>query len=203
MPKLTSACRALAAAGLVASTAAFAVPALAADQEEPAVAETTPADPWAWLEDVTGDKALGWARAQNARTDAELAQGPEFEKLKADILAILDSDAKIPGVQKIGDFYYNFWKDKQHERGLWRRTTLAEYRKADPKWETVIDLDALNAAEGSKWVWHGADCLRPRLQNEKYERCLIALSPGGSDADVTREFDLVSKTWVKNGFFRP
>ena len=78
-----------------------------------------------------------------------------------------------PGVQKIGDYYYNFWKDKQHERGLWRRTTLAEYRKAQPTWETVLDLDALNKAEGTKWVWHGADCLRPA-----YERCLVALSPG-------------------------
>src|SRR5690606_29133623 len=160
--------------------------------------ETTPADPWAWLEDVTGDKALGWARAQNARTDAELAQGPEFEKLKADILAILDSDAKIPGVQKIGDYYYNFWKDAKHERGLWRRTTLEEYRKPEPEWETVIDLDALSAAEGENWVWHGADCLRPA-----YDRCLVALSRGGADADVTREFDMTTKQWVEDGFFRP
>jgi hypothetical protein len=99
--------------------------------------------------------------------------------MEADILAVLDSDAKIPGVEKIGAYYYNFWKDKDHERGLWRRTTLQEYRKAQPQWETVLDLDALNAAEDAKWVWHGADCLKP-----DYTRCLIALSPGGSDADV-------------------
>ncbi|HVK50178.1 MAG TPA: prolyl oligopeptidase family serine peptidase, partial [Pseudoxanthomonas sp.] len=118
------------------------------------------------------------------------------------ILAILDSDAKIPGVQKIGAYYYNFWKDKQHERGLWRRTTLEEYRKLQPQWETVLDLDALNQAEGlsgdEKWVWHGADCRKP-----DYSRCLIALSHGGSDADVTREFDLTTKTFLKDGFFRP
>ncbi len=131
-------------------------------------------DPYAWLEDVQGEKSLDWVKARNARAEAEIASSSEFKTLETEIRAILDSDAKIPGVQKIGDYYYNFWKDKQHERGLWRRTTLAEYRKADPTWETVIDLDALNAAEGSKWVWHGADCLRP-----KYERCLIALSPGG------------------------
>jgi prolyl oligopeptidase len=199
MPKLTPACRALAAAGLVAaSTAAFAAPAPA--QEEPAVAETAPAatDPYLWLEDVTGDKALGWAREQNARTDAELASAPGFDRLKADILAILDSDAKIPAVEKIGDYYYNFWKDAQHERGLWRRTTLEEYRKAEPAWETIIDLDALNKAEGENWVWHGADCLKP-----EYTRCLVALSRGGADADVTREFDLSTKSWVEGGFFRP
>jgi prolyl oligopeptidase len=154
-------------------------------------------DPHAWLEDVEGERALDWVRARNARAEAELAANADFRQMEAGILAILDSDAKIPGVEKIGAHYYNFWKDKHHERGLWRRTSLQEYRKAQPQWETVLDLDALNAAEGTKWVWHGADCLKP-----DYVRCLIALSPGGSDADVTREFDLVSKTWVKDGFVR-
>ena len=155
-------------------------------------------DPHAWLEDVSGEKSLDWVKARNAKAEAEIAGSGEFKSLEAEIRAILDSDAKIPGVQKIGDHYYNFWKDKQHERGLWRRTTLDEYRKPQPKWETVLDLDALNKAEGAKWVWHGADCLRPA-----YERCLIALSPGGSDADVTREFDLTTKQFVQDGFFRP
>ena len=155
-------------------------------------------DPYAWLEDVSGEQSLDWVKARNAKAEAELAATPGFKSLEADIRAILDSDAKIPFVQKIGEYYYNFWKDKQHERGLWRRTTLAEYRKPDPQWETVLDLDALNKAEGAKWVWHGADCLRPA-----YERCLIALSPGGSDADVTREFDLTTKQFVDGGFFRP
>ena len=155
-------------------------------------------DPYAWLEDVQGDKALDWVRARNAKAEAEIAGTPQFRQLESDILSILDSDAKIPGVDKIGGYYYNFWKDRQHERGVWRRTTLEEYRKPQPKWETVLDLDALNAAEGKKWVWHGADCLRPN-----YERCLIALSPGGSDADVTREFDLTTKQFVQDGFFRP
>ncbi len=165
---------------------------------EPATAATVTADPWLWLEEVEGEKALDWVRARNAVTEAELASTPGFKQLESDILAILDSEAKIPYVEKIGDHYYNFWKDAQHERGIWRRTTLQEYRKPNPRWETVIDLDALNAAEGENWVWHGADCLRPA-----YERCLVALSRGGADADVTREFDLPSRTWVEGGFFRP
>ena len=164
-----------------------------------ASAQTPPnADPHAWLEDVQGEKALAWVRARNAKAEAEIASTPAFKTLEAQIRAILDSDAKIPGVEKIGGYYYNFWKDKQHERGVWRRTTLDEYRKPEPKWETVLDLDALNKAENAKWVWHGADCLKP-----KYQRCLIALSPGGSDADVTREFDLTTKQFVQDGFFRP
>jgi prolyl oligopeptidase len=169
----------------------------AASAQEPPAGD----DPYAWLEKVDDKASLDWVKARNAKAEAEIATTAEFKSLEAEILAILDSDAKIPGVEKIGAYYYNFWKDKQHERGLWRRTTLAEYRKPNPAWETVLDLDALNVAEGrkdeDKWVWHGADCLRPA-----YERCLVALSPGGSDADVTREFDLTTKQFVKDGFFR-
>jgi len=160
--------------------------------------QTPPDDPHVWLEDIEGKEALDWVRERNAKAEAELAASEDFRRMESDILAILDSDAKIPAVEKIGGHYYNFWKDRNHERGIWRRTSLQEYRKASPEWETVLDLDALNAVEGTKWVWHGAECLKP-----DYRRCLIALSPGGSDADVTREFDLVSKTWVKDGFFRP
>ncbi|MFO1453902.1 MAG: prolyl oligopeptidase family serine peptidase [Lysobacterales bacterium] len=164
-----------------------------------AAAQTPPQDdPYAWLEDVSGAKSLDWVRARNAKAEADIAGSASFKTLEAQIRASLDSTAKIPGVEKIGAYYYNFWKDAQHQRGLWRRTTLDEYRKPEPAWETVLDLDALNAAEGTQWVWHGANCLRP-----KYQRCLIALSPGGSDADVTREFDLTTKQFVQDGFFRP
>lgn len=190
MPTLTQACHTLLiTAGLAASSAVGAAP-----KESPNVSD----DPYAWLEDVQGERALTWVKQHNAQSEAELTTTPQFRQLESDIRAILDSDAKIPGVEKIGDHYYNFWKDKQHERGLWRRTTLAEYRKDKPAWETIIDLDALNKAEGENWVWHGADCLKP-----DNTRCLIALSRGGADADVTREFDLATRTWVEGGFFRP
>ena len=196
MPMLSKACQTfLMSAGLAAGAVG------AAYAQEPAVPADT--DPYLWLEEVTGDKPLAWVKAENARTEAELAATPEFKKLESEILAILDSDAKIPGVQKIGEYYYNFWKDQNHERGLWRRTTLAEYRKDQPQWETVIDLDALNKAEGENWVWHGADCLKPQPPSKVYERCLVALSRGGADADVTREFDLTTQSWVEGGFFRP
>ena len=200
MPKLSHACQSLL---ISAGLAAASVVGAATAKEPPAVpADATAADPYAWLEDVTGEKSLDWVRQHNAKAEAELAGSAQFKQLESDIRAILDSDAKIPGVEKIGEYYYNFWKDKQHERGLWRRTTLAEYRKDKPQWETVIDLDALNKAEGENWVWHGVDCLRPTPPDKVYTRCLVALSRGGADADVTREFDLSTKTWVKDGFFR-
>jgi prolyl oligopeptidase len=155
-------------------------------------------DPYLWLEDVEGGKALDWVRAQNAQSQKVLTTDPAFETLRSDLRTILDSDARIPDIDKLGDYFYNFWRDQRNPAGLWRRTTLAEYRKPSPQWEVLIDLDALNNAEGVTWVWHGVDCLKPENR-----RCLVALSRGGSDADVTREYDLATKTWTTEGFSRP
>ncbi|AWB85932.1 prolyl oligopeptidase family serine peptidase [Mycetocola zhujimingii] len=158
-------------------------------------------DPYRWLEDIDGAEALDWVRARNAVAESTLAATPDFARVEAAVLSVLDSDAKIPMVQKIGDWYYNYWRDAEHERGLWRRTTLEEYRTSTPAWQTVLDLDALNAAENEDWVWHGASVLRPG-----YRKVLIDLSHGGSDADVTREFDLETLSFIEpedGGFFRP
>jgi prolyl oligopeptidase len=156
-----------------------------------------PEDRYLWLEDVTGEKSLEWARARNAES-AKVLVTPDEAALEKRILDILDSKERIPGVEKLGPWYYNLWKDATNPRGLWRRTTLAEYRKPEPAWETVIDVDALGAAEKENWVWHGADCLKP-----DYKRCLVQLSRGGADADVVREFDLEAKAFLKDGFSLP
>ena len=157
-----------------------------------------PQDDHLWLEEIDGEAQLDWARQENAKTVQAYAQSPAFKALEAGILEVLDSDERIPMVRKIGPFFYNFWRDKDHPKGLWRRTTLTEYRKPQPAWETVIDIDALAAADKENWVWHGADCLEP-----DYKRCLVSLSRGGADADVVREFDLQSKTFVEGGFTLP
>jgi prolyl oligopeptidase len=157
-----------------------------------------PEDRYQWLEDVGGERPLAWARERNAEAAKVLESGPEFQALEKRLLDILDSDARIPYVEKLGPWYYNFWRDARNPRGLWRRTTPEEYRKEQPAWEVVIDLDELSAAENENWVWHGADCLEPG-----YERCLVSLSRGGADAEVVREFDLPEKAWVKGGFFLP
>ncbi len=155
-------------------------------------------DPYLWLEDVEGEKALDWVRARNAVSTEKLGGDPRFEQVRADLLEILDSNARIPYVGKMGGYYYNFWRDKLNPQGVWRRTTLEEYRKDEPKWEVLLDIDALGKAEGVNWVWAGADCLRP-----DYDRCLIDLSRGGADATVTREFDVSDKAFVEGGFSRP
>jgi prolyl oligopeptidase len=156
------------------------------------------ADPYQWLEEVVGERQLEWVKARNAEAVAALATGDQFKSLEQRLLAILDSKEKIPFVRQIGGRFYNFWQDAAHPRGLWRRTTLASYQTAEPAWETVLDLDALAAAEGENWVWHGARVLEP-----KDRLCLVSLSRGGADADVVREFDLEAKQFVDGGFTLP
>ena len=155
-------------------------------------------DPYLWLEETDSTKALDWVKARNAESVKAYGSSADFEKTRDEILEVMDSDARIPYVTKMGEYYYNFWKDKAHPRGLWRRTTLAEYRKEHPKWETLIDVDALGKAEGVSWVWEGDNCLKP-----EYRHCLIFLSRGGADAQVMREFDLKTKSFVSDGFTLP
>ncbi|TNY25313.1 S9 family peptidase [Fulvimonas soli] len=167
--------------------------------QQPAPAGTQASDdPYLWLEDIHGARAMDWVKAQNAVTERRFASSPEFARTRDRILEVLDSDARIPYVARHGDHLYNFWQDKAHPRGLWRRTTLEEYRKAEPKWEVLLDVDALNKAEGKRWVFKGAECLKPA-----YERCLVSLSPDGGDAVAVREFDIPSKSFVKGGFELP
>ena len=155
-------------------------------------------DPYLWLEDVLGERALDWVRARNAESRAVLEQQPRFAEMRDGFRAILDSRDKIPYVSRRGDQFYNLWRDADHPRGLWRRTTLTEYKKPQPAWDTVIDLDALARAEGENWVWAGATCLGPG-----YTRCLVSLSRGGADAHLVREFDTATKRFVEGGFTLP
>ena len=152
-------------------------------------------DPYLWLEDVTGDKAIAWVKEQNVKSQKLLEAQPLFSAIRDQTLEVLNSRARIPAVAKRGAFYYNFWQDEKNIRGVWRRTTMAEYKKTEPAWETVLDLDQLAKNEKENWVWKGSSCLYPN-----YERCLISLSRGGADANVVREFDMVSKSFVAGGF---
>jgi prolyl oligopeptidase len=159
---------------------------------------TAQEDPYLWLEEVQGDKALAWVKARNAESRAVLEQHPRFGAMRARFLEILDSRDKIPYVTRHGTHLYNLWQDAKNPRGLWRRTTLAEYRKREPQWETVLDVDALGAAEKENWVWKDVACAGPSST-----RCVVGLSRGGADATVRREFDTASKRFIeaKDGGF--
>jgi prolyl oligopeptidase len=154
-------------------------------------------DPWLWLEEIEGDRALAWVAAQNAATRARFADA-RFEADREAVRAALDRPDKLPFVTRRGGFLYNYWQDAANPRGLWRRTTLDSYRAAAPDWDVLLDLDALARAEGEDWVWKGA-ATRPGA----HDTAILSLSRGGGDAVVLREFDLAARAFVQDGFALP
>ena len=156
------------------------------------------ADPYLWLENVSGAKALSWVAEQNERAFKRLKSAPEYEGLYRDALAVLDSKSRIPEVHQMAGFLYNLWKDNEHPRGLYRRVSLADFHRPEPPWETVLDVDALARKEGKPWAFGGVIGLPP-----DFRRALVLLSPGGGDAIEVREFDTQTLSFVKDGFFLP
>ncbi len=172
------------------------------DEGQPASVEQheAAADPYLWLEEVDSERALDWVREQNAATDKTLRSDPRYAVYRQETLAILTSTDRIPSGSLRGGYVYNFWQDDTHVRGIWRRISLQDYRNNSTKWQILLDLDKLAEQENENWVWSARDirCLPPR-----YERCMIALSRGGGDANVKREFDVRSSSFVENGFRLP
>ena len=154
-------------------------------------------DPWLWLEDIQGERATAWADAQTARTLARLGDA-QYEADAQTLRMLLDRPDNLPYPTRRGGLIYNFWRDAEQPRGVWRRTTLESYREAAPAWDVILDLDALAASEGEDWVWHGAATLPPG-----HERALVRLSRGGSDAVLLREFDMTRRAFVADGFVLP
>ncbi len=172
---------------------------MAADKPKAEDAQVMSEDAYQWLEDVNGGPAMAWVRACNAASTLEMRQTKGFDDMQKGIKAILDSRDRIAFVGKRGDHYYNFWTDAKNPRGLWRRTTLEEYKKPEPKWDVLLDLDALNKAENTTWVWKGSTILK----EGGYRHALVSLSRGGADAVVVREFDLETRQFVRDGFELP
>lgn len=165
----------------------------------PNTAEKGAADPRDFLNDIEGEKALAWVKAHNQATFDRLSKDPRFAQNEADMLKIVEATDRIaiPTFAKHGHVD-NFWQDAAHKQGIWRRATWESYKAGTPQWETLLDIDALSQADGKTWVYHGADCLPPE---DRY--CLISLADGGTDAEIVREFDTVTKTFVTGGFELP
>ena len=156
-------------------------------------------DPYLWLEEIDGARATAQVKQWNAATEELVAKGPVFEQYRKRALEILNDEQQIAEPEDVlGDQVTNHWVDARNPRGLWRIASLSSFIAGKPDWRTLIDVDALGKAEGKSWVWHGANCLAPQ-----YRRCLVALSPGGTDADVVREFDIASGKFVADGFVIP
>ena len=155
-------------------------------------------DPFLWLEEIEGKQALEWVHARNKECFDELQSDDRYEKFLAQSESLLNAKDRIPYGSIRGKFVYNFWQDSKNVRGIIRRTSLESYRSITPKWETVLSIDELAKAEKENWVYKGSSWLTPN-----YERCLIKLSRGGTDASVYREFDTIAKHFVEGGFTIP
>lgn len=156
-------------------------------------------DPYLWLEEIESKKALDWAKDRNQETFDRLKKDPRFASTEAHILTVMEDPEKIPYGTIRNGYVYNFWRDAKHVQGIYRRTLLESYKSKNPVWETLIDFDLLSKEENKTWVYKGIECFAP-----SFERCLIRMSDGGSDASISREFDFVSKSFVKeNAFFIP
>src|SRR5438309_597795 len=155
-------------------------------------------DPYLWLEEVSSPKAMQWVEAHNAKSTAMLEADPRYQQFYSEALDLAQAEDRIPTGRFRRGEVYNFWQDKDHVRGIWRRASVESYASGKPQWETVLDVDALAASEKANWVFKGAECARPAER-----RCLISLSDGGEDAVTIREFDLDTKAFVKDGFVLP
>lgn len=151
-------------------------------------------DPYLWLSGIYDAKALAWAKAETAKSDAALKSDPEYAKDRDAILTVLNANDRIPEGELHGKYVLNFWQDAAHVRGIWRRTGIADYAAKTPHWQVLLDIDKLDKATGKNWVWKGADC------TPSFDRCLVRLSPGGGDAIVIREFDPKTGEFPKDGF---
>ncbi len=186
-------------AALLASTSLTSVSMAQTASSAPAFATSEATDPYVWLEEVEGERAMEWVKAHNAHSLGVLQGDPRYATLHQQALEIVQSRDRIPSPGFTHDGHIdNFWQDAQHVRGVWRRTTLDSYKTAEPQWETVLDIDALAEAESANWVYKGSTCLAPE---ERY--CLISLSNGGKDAVTMREFDSVTRSFVEGGIYLP
>ena len=152
-------------------------------------------DPYLWLEEVDGKKALEFVDQQNKSTFDKISQQKSYQEIYNKTLDIYNSTDRIIYPNTYGNYVYNFWQDKEHVRGIWRRMTAADYVNGNTAWETLMDLDAMSKRDGEKWVYKGATGLYP-----KYEKFLVSLSKGGGDASITKEFDVNTKSFIDNGF---
>ncbi|MDP3852200.1 prolyl oligopeptidase family protein [Phenylobacterium sp.] len=163
-----------------------------------AFAQTPAADPFIWLEDIDSPRSMAWVEAQNAKAAQRLEGDARYGPFLAEGRAIFTATDRIPAPAFRADGIDNFWQDAVNTHGVWRHTSQASYRTAQPAWDVVLDIDQLAKTEGRNWFWKGATCLKPAET-----RCLVRLSNGGGDAVELREFDTARKAFVEGGFHSP
>jgi prolyl oligopeptidase len=161
-------------------------------------------DPFIELEALDDARVDTWVNAQNARTTHAFGKTEETDALTKRLATAYTSQERIVSCSRYDDWGYNTWQDELNPLGIVRRTPWAAWLAGKPEWQIVLDVDALdlNQATGKedaiRWALHDFDMLYPT-----WDRALVSLSPGGSDACMVREFDIESRTFVEDGFQIP
>jgi prolyl oligopeptidase len=172
-------------------------------------------DAFAWLEAIDGEQALAWVNAQTNRTLRDVrAMAGYAQRLQHNLRLGTQREFNIQYPSSVGGLVYNHFRSASQPAGVWRSTTLEEYRKDRPDWRTLLSLDDYNRQQGVDWVYGGSQVLPAALAGEARQgsdaplrpRALIRLSRGGSDAAVFREFDTASRRFIpasEGGFELP
>jgi prolyl oligopeptidase len=175
-------------------------PSLAGAQPKP----PTASDKYLWLEDQHAPAAISWAKTRTDAAMAQLTASPAFPAVLGELRMWLAKSAPFPTIFLLGDHFVRLTRDAEHPAGL-LQTAPKIAGRAPAVWRTVLDIGALNRKEGSSLSLNGlgmfdfpSRCLPPA-----FNRCILALSPGGSSSLELREFDLNKGEFVRGGFRAP
>ncbi|MEO1308672.1 MAG: hypothetical protein AAFV38_12305, partial [Pseudomonadota bacterium] len=135
--------------------------------------------PFAELE--TDDDAIRtFVERENARTEDKLCD-TVFHEDMATALEILRDDSFLAGLRRRGPWIYNYLRNADHPKGLWRRLPETAKLSPDADWEPVFDLDAFCEETGEDWHWRGAE-----TAHFDGEKLLLALSCQGQNRPPQR-----------------
>src|ERR1044072_5603243 len=112
----------------------------------PARVPDAPADdPFTWLEEIRGERALAWARGESSRTLGELQGDPRYQANYDRALEILQARDRIPARTTRPGPPYILGPAAPPARPPPPPPPWPSPRPGEPQWETVLDIDALAA----------------------------------------------------------
>ncbi len=159
---------------------------------------TDSSDPFLSLEEIDSANSLAWVKTRNELSFKQLSTDPRYQGVEEQVRKILLASDRLAPSSIHANYYYRFWQDTEHKRGLWQRMPLQDFKKGLENWDTLLDIDKLALEEKENWVYQSLSCKEP-----ENKLCLIRLSRGGGDSSVVREFDVENKKFVANGFILP
>lgn len=161
----------------------------------PVLLEAQEDDPYLWLEEVEGEDQLEWVTDHNTTTLDYITNIEGYQERYDFIYDILTSGDLLIYPDRRDNYIYNFWQDEKNPRGIIRRIPFDSFLLMGKNWELILDIDSLSAVDSINWVFKGI-----QFAPSGSSRCIMHLSPGGSDAVYLKEFDVTSMQFISEGF---